>query len=90
MGHVNARAPEVQLLADGDILVPVEDSGGKWRMSRVGVDDDAYAEWLRTIQERDRDPGLLARGVSFWVSAVLVFFGFWSFVVITALVLRAL
>jgi hypothetical protein len=83
-------APDLQLLANGDILVPVEDGAGAWRMSRVAIEDAGYAEWLRIIQERDRDPGLLARGVSFWVSAVLVLCGLWAFFIIAVLVARAL
>lgn len=86
---MSAPAPDPQLLANGDILVPVAVDRGEWKMSRVAVDDDGYAEWLRTIQQRNREPGLLARGVSFWASAGLVFFGFWMFVVILAFVLRA-
>jgi hypothetical protein len=82
--------PDVQLLANGDILVPVKEDGGTWRMSRVMTDDAEYAGWLCVVQDRDRDPGLLARGMSFWVSAVLVLFGIWAFVVVAALVARAL
>ncbi len=82
--------PDVQLVANGDILVPVADDGVTWRMSRVTTDDPEYAEWLRFVQDRDRDPGLLARGVSFWASALLVLVGIWAFFIVAVLVARAL
>ncbi len=82
--------PDAQLLANGDILVPAAEDGGAWRMSRVTTDDVDYAKWLRFIQDRDRDPGLLARGVSFWASALLVLVGVWVFFIVAVLVARAL
>jgi hypothetical protein len=44
--------PDVQLLPNGDILVPVEaeDTESGWRVSRVSPDDDDYADWLRVVQ----------------------------------------
>ena len=80
--------PDAQLLANGDILVPVKD-GGAWRMSRVVPDQAEYAEWLCETQERERGPGLLERGVSFWVSAGLVLLAFWAVVFVIVLVARA-
>ena len=82
--------PDVQLLANGDILVPVAGDREAWRMSRVTTDDAEYAKWLRFVQDRDRDPGLLARGMSFWASALLVLVGIWAFLVVVVLVARAL
>ena len=82
--------PDVQLLANGDILVPVEDEHGQWRMSRVVLDDAEYADWLRVVQDGQRGPGFFAQGVSFWMSAVTVLVGLWVLVVIAALVARAL
>jgi len=66
------------------------ENNGAWSMSRLAPDDADYVGWLCLIQKRDRDPGLLARGVSFWVSAVIVFFGFWSFIAVAALIAHAL
>jgi hypothetical protein len=80
--------PDAQLLANGDILVPLKD-GGAWRISRVVPDQAEYADWLCAIQERERGPGLLERGVSFWVSAGLVLLAFWPAVIVIALVARA-
>ena len=39
-------APDVQLLASGDILVPVKDDGGGWRITRVAPEEADYADWL--------------------------------------------
>lgn len=81
-----AATPEVQLLANGDILVPVKAEGeGGWRISRVTLDDAEYAEWLGFVQQRDRRPGLLAKGIAFWASAALLVIGFWVFVIVIAL-----
>ena len=83
-----AAKPEAQLLANGDILVPAKDGEDGWRMSRVTVDEAEYAEWLGVIQERDRKPGLLAKGVAFWASAAVVLVGFWVLIIVIALVAR--
>jgi hypothetical protein len=45
-------------------------------MARLVPDDAAYARWLRVVQDRDREPGAIERGISFWISGVLVFFAF--------------
>jgi hypothetical protein len=45
-------------------------------MARLVPDDAAYARWLRVVQDRDREPGPIERGISFWISGVLVFFAF--------------
>ena len=52
--------PEVQLLPNGDILVPVEaeDSESGWRVSRVSPDDDDYADWLSVAQNAQSADGL--------------------------------
>jgi len=84
------RGPDLQLLGNGDILVPEREHGGDWRVRRVVSDDAEYAKWLAAIQERDRQPGLLERGVSFWFGGNLVFFGFWFVVVTLLLLARAL
>jgi hypothetical protein len=65
------RKPDLQLLANGDILVPEKEANG-WRMSRLDPDDATYAQWLRAVQDRDREPGPIERGVSFWLAGVLV------------------
>ncbi len=67
--------PDVQLLANGDILVPVKDGDGGWQMSRVAPEESDYAGWLKVVQRRDRGPGPLARSLSFWIAAVIVFLG---------------
>jgi hypothetical protein len=82
--------PDVQLLASGDILLPVSEESGAWRMSRITTDDVEYAEWLSYVQDRDRNPGLLARGISFRVSALLVLVGIWVFLIVAVLIGRAL
>jgi hypothetical protein len=79
--------PDVQLLANGDILVPVKDDGGGWRITRVTPDEAEYAEWLSVVQQRERGPGTFARAVDFWTAGALVFFGiFIGITVITLLV----
>jgi hypothetical protein len=78
--------PDLQLLANGDILVPVKEDGA-WRVQRVVPDDAEYASWLEAVQRGNREPGLLARGVSFWLAGVLVFFGFVLFLMILSLLL---
>lgn len=67
--------PDLQLLANGDILFPVKGNGGGWQMSRVHPDDAEYADWLCEVQDQEREPGMLERGLAFWVSGVLLFFG---------------
>jgi hypothetical protein len=67
--------PDLQLLANGDILFPERADGGGWRISRVTPGDVEYADRLCEVQDQDRRPGLLARGVTFWLSAVVVWFG---------------
>ena len=70
--------PEVQLLANGDILVPEQGTTGNWSMSRFTPNQTGYADWLAFVQKRDRSPSLLTRGLSFWLTGVLVvglFFG---------------
>ena len=37
--------PDLQLLADGDILVPVREAGA-WRVERLQPSDTDYAGWL--------------------------------------------
>ena len=82
------RAPDVQLLYDGDILHPVERDGG-WRMARVTPDDDEYAAWLRVVQDQNRQPGLLTRGIAFWSSAALLYVGLIVLVMVVALLAHA-
>jgi hypothetical protein len=53
------RPPDIQLLPDGDILVPVKERG-QWRMVRVRPADEEYAFWLSAVQWRSR-PGLIRR-----------------------------
>jgi hypothetical protein len=53
----------------------------------VVPDDAEYASWLEAVQRGNREPGLLARGVSFWLAGVLVFFGFVLFLMILSLLL---
>lgn len=67
--------PEVQLLANGDILVPEKGPTGDWSISRFTPDQTCYADWLAFVQERDRGPRLLTRGLSFWLTGVLVVVG---------------
>ena len=67
--------PDLQMPADGAILFPVKADGGGWRMSRMHPDDDEYADWLRELQDEQRGPGLLERGVKFWLAGVLLFLG---------------
>jgi hypothetical protein len=67
--------PEVQLLANGDILVPERAAAGGWSISRFTPEQEGYADWLTVVQQRARQPGLLARGVSFWLTGVLVVVG---------------
>ena len=80
--------PDAQLLGNGDILVPVEDDGGGWRMSRLTSDDADYAATLAAIQERDRRPGVLERGLGFWGAGLLLLVGFWALLIVAALATR--
>ena len=79
--------PDVQLLANGDILVPVKHAGAGWRTSRVTVDDAEYADWLGVVQARDRGPGLIARSVSFCVGGVLVFVAIVAVLIVVSLLI---
>lgn len=68
--------PEVELLANGDLLVPVASNGG-WRITRLAPETPGYAGWLSFVQQRDRSPGIFARGVGFWTAAIVVLVGTW-------------
>jgi hypothetical protein len=67
--------PEVQLLANGDFRAPEKGPTGDWSMSRFTPDQTGYADWLTFVQERDRSPSLLTRGLSFRLPGVLVVVG---------------
>ena len=54
--------PDLQMLADGDILFPVRSDGGAWRMARVSPDDDAYAAWMRELRTISAVPGRSSGG----------------------------
>ncbi len=69
--------PEVELLANGDLLVPVAADGGGWRITRLAPEAPGYAGWLSFVQQRDRGPGIFARGVGFWSAAIIVLVGTW-------------
>ena len=81
--------PEVELLANGDLLVPVAAANGAWKITRLAPDAPGYARWLSFVQKRDRGPGVLARGIGFWSAAILVLVGTWIGFVVFAVALRA-
>ena len=63
--------PDLQLLANGDILIPEKDEVGAWRVARVVPDDASYAGWLRAVQDRNRDKGVVERAMSFGLAAAI-------------------
>ena len=48
-----------------------------------------YAGWLTFVQQRDRTPGLFARGVGFWTAAIVVLVGTWLGFLFFVLMVRA-
>lgn len=81
--------PEVELLANGDLLVPVAADNGDWRIARLAPETPGYAGWLTFVQQRDRTPGLFARGVGFWTAAIVVLVGTWLGFLFFVLMVRA-
>ena len=63
--------PDLELLANGDILVPVEAAGGDWTVSRLTLDDPEYAQWLAIVQGR-RSGSAFSRAVGFWSAGAFV------------------
>jgi hypothetical protein len=66
-----------ELLANGDVLVPVRDEAGQVLMERVEVGEQHHAGWVKVIQSNRRsDRGGTALAV--FIGGVLAFFAVWG------------
>ncbi len=83
------RRPDVELLGNGDILVPGTGADGSAQMSRVTPDDPEYAGLLADVQQ-SRRASVLPRIIGFSIAAPFVWFGFVLVVLLIAFIVRVL
>jgi hypothetical protein len=61
---VAAQVPQTELLATGDLLIPVADPAHGWTVNRLSPDSPHYPHWLAAHQ-RMRQPQRVGMDVAF-------------------------